>query len=152
MTRGTNARWIATRAVWRLSIALAVLGPLPAYGQESLPPSAGAPVASTGASAAGNRPERAAHAAAAQPDAPPEPDGYRMEDYRSPTPATLKGAKVVGTGDALALWREGSSAFIDVLPRPPKPQNLPPGTIWRDTPHDSLPGAIWLPNTGYGAS
>jgi hypothetical protein len=41
-----------------------------------------------------------AHAAAAQPDAPPEPDGYRMEDYRSSTPATLKGAKVVGTGDA----------------------------------------------------
>jgi len=53
MTRGTNARWIATRAVWRLSIALAVLWPLPAYGQESLPPSAGAPLASTGASAAG---------------------------------------------------------------------------------------------------
>ena len=70
MTRGTNARWIATRAVWRLSIALAVLGPLPAYGQESLPPSAGAPVASTGASAAGNRPGRAAQAAAAQPPAP----------------------------------------------------------------------------------
>src|SRR6476619_4876545 len=69
MTRGTNARWIAT-SVWRLSIALAVLGPLPAYGQESLPPSAGAPVASTGASAAGNRPGRAAQAAAAQPPAP----------------------------------------------------------------------------------
>jgi PQQ-dependent catabolism-associated CXXCW motif protein len=92
-----------------------------------------------------------AHAAAAQPDAPPEPDGYRMEDYRSPTPSTLQGAKVVGTGEAAALWSEGSSAFIDVLPRVPKPQNLPPGTIWRDTPHDSLPGAIWLPNTGYGA-
>jgi hypothetical protein len=70
MTRGTNARWIATRAVWRLSIAVAVLGPLPAYGQESLPPAAVAPVASTDASAAGNRPERAAQAAAAQPPAP----------------------------------------------------------------------------------
>src|SRR6187399_3310507 len=63
MTRGT-----ATRAVWRLSIALAVLGPLPAYGQESLPPSAGAPVASTGASAAGNRPGRAAQPPAPAPD------------------------------------------------------------------------------------
>ena len=92
-----------------------------------------------------------AQAAAAQSDPPPEPDGYRMEDYRSPTPATLKGAKVVGTGEAAALWSEGSLVFIDVLPRAPKPQNLPPGTIWRDTPHDSLPGAIWLPNTGYGA-
>jgi PQQ-dependent catabolism-associated CXXCW motif protein len=90
-------------------------------------------------------------AAAGRPDAPPEPDSYRMEDYRSPTPATLKGAKVVETREAAALWKEGSSVFIDVLPRPPKPANLPPGTVWRDPPHDSLPGAVWLPNTGYGA-
>ena len=26
----------------------------------------------------------------------PEPDGYRLEDYRAPTPATLRGAKVIG--------------------------------------------------------
>jgi len=29
---------------------------------------------------------------AAAPDAPPEPAGYRMDDYRAPTPATLRGA------------------------------------------------------------
>ena len=75
-----------------------------------------------------------AQAAAAQPAAPPEPDGYRMLDYRSPTPSTLNGAEVVGTGEAAALWSEGLSAFIDVLPRVPKPQNLPPGTIWRHPP------------------
>jgi hypothetical protein len=26
---------------------------------------------------------------------PPEPQGYRMEDYRAPTPATLRGALVL---------------------------------------------------------
>jgi PQQ-dependent catabolism-associated CXXCW motif protein len=81
----------------------------------------------------------------------PEPDGYRMDDYRSPTPATLKGARAVDTQEAAALSREGSFVFIDVLPRAPRPPNLPQGTLWHDAPHDSLPGAIWLPNTGYGA-
>ncbi|MEP3637036.1 MAG: PQQ-dependent catabolism-associated CXXCW motif protein, partial [Paracoccaceae bacterium] len=32
-----------------------------------------------------------------------------------------------------------------------KPENLPKGTIWRDKPRSSIPGAIWLPNVGYGA-
>ena len=43
------------------------------------------------------------------------------------------------------------TVFIDVLPRPPKPQNLPEGTIWRDKPRFNIPGSIWLPDTGYGA-
>lgn len=90
-------------------------------------------------------------AASGRADAPPEPDGYQMQDYRSPTPATLRGAKVLDTREAAASWKEGSSVFVDVLPRSPKPANLPPGTLWRDPPHDSLPGAVWLPNTGYGA-
>ena len=41
------------------------------------------------------------------------------------------------------------AAFIDVLPRAPKPENLPKGTIWREKPRNSIPGAIWLPNVGY---
>jgi len=82
---------------------------------------------------------------------PPEPDGYRMEEFRAPVPATLTGATVADTEAAEALWRSGGAAFIDVLPRAEKPANLPKGTIWRDKPHDSIPGAIWLPNVGYGA-
>jgi PQQ-dependent catabolism-associated CXXCW motif protein len=89
--------------------------------------------------------------ATAEIEAPPEPDGYRMADYRAPVPATLRGATVLDTTAALAMWKDGSSVFIDVLPRPPKPANLPEGTVWRDPRHDSLPGAVWLPNTGYGA-
>jgi PQQ-dependent catabolism-associated CXXCW motif protein len=38
-----------------------------------------------------------------------------------------------------------------VLPRPPKPANLPEGTIWREQLRPSIPGATWLPNVGYGA-
>lgn len=78
------------------------------------------------------------------------PDGYRMENYRAPVPDTLPGAQVLTAGEAHALWTEGA-AFVDVLPRPPKPANLPAGTIWREKPRPSIPGAIWLPNVGYGA-
>ncbi len=81
----------------------------------------------------------------------PEPDDYRMDHYRAPVPATLTGGIVVGPEAAYALWEKGGVAFIDVLPQAPKPENLPKGTIWRDKPRDSIPGAIWLPNVGYGA-
>ncbi len=80
----------------------------------------------------------------------PEPDGYRLENYRSTTPATLSGARVVDTGEAEKLWRDHSASFVDVLPRPPRPKNLPEGTLWRDTPRSDIPGSIWLPDTGYG--
>jgi PQQ-dependent catabolism-associated CXXCW motif protein len=81
---------------------------------------------------------------------PPEPEGYRTDNYRSSVPATLAGARVLVTEEAEAIWRAGKAVFIDVLPRPPKPQNLPEGTIWRDKPRPNIPGSIWLPDTGYG--
>lgn len=86
--------------------------------------------------------------AAAQPI--PEPDAYRVDEYRSPVPLTLSGATVVDDDAAYALWKTGRVAFIDVLPRPPKPQKLPEGTVWIEKSRNSIPGAIWLPNTGYG--
>jgi PQQ-dependent catabolism-associated CXXCW motif protein len=81
---------------------------------------------------------------------PPEPPGYRIEDYRAPTPATLAGARVVTTKEAEDLWKTGV-AFVDVLPRIPRPANLPPGTIWHEKVRMNIPGSIWLPDTGYGA-
>ena len=80
----------------------------------------------------------------------PEPDGYRLEDYRAPTPATLRGAKVIGTQDVEKIWRSHVASFVDVLPRPPRPRNLPEGTLWRDKPRSNIPDSIWLPDTGYG--
>jgi PQQ-dependent catabolism-associated CXXCW motif protein len=80
----------------------------------------------------------------------PEPDGYRTENYRAPVPATLAGARVLSTEEAETVWRAGTGVFIDVLPRAPKPPNLPAGTVWRDKPRHNIPGSIWLPDTGYG--
>lgn len=82
-------------------------------------------------------------------DQPAEPAGYRTEDYRAPVPVTLAGARVLTTAEAEAIWRDKSAAFVDVLPRAPKP-NLPAGTVWRERPHLNIPGSIWLPDTGYG--
>jgi PQQ-dependent catabolism-associated CXXCW motif protein len=89
-------------------------------------------------------------AAAAEPP-PAEPAGYRLDEYRAPVPATLAGARVLSTEQALALWRDKGGAFVDVLPRPPKPAGLPPDAVWRDKPRHDIPGSIWLPDTGYGA-
>ena len=88
--------------------------------------------------------------APAQQQEPFGPEGYRIDNYRAPVPATLAGARVLTTAEAEAIWRAKSAAFIDVLPRPPKPKNLPAGTVWRDAPRKNIPGSIWLPDTGYG--
>ena len=79
-----------------------------------------------------------------------EPDRYRLEDYRAPTPATLQGARAINTQEAEQIWRSGTASFIDVLPRPPRPKDLPEGTLWRDKPRANIPDSIWLPDTGYG--
>ena len=86
-----------------------------------------------------------------QPAPVSEPDGYRMEDYRAPTPRTLRGAQVLTTPQVEVLWKAGGAAFIDVLPRPPRPAELPAGTIWHDARRLNIPGSLWLPNTGFGA-
>jgi len=86
----------------------------------------------------------------AQQQEPFEPEGYRTDNYRAPVPATLAGARVLTTAEAEAIWRAKSGAFIDVMPRAPKPKNLPEGTVWRDAPRRNISGSLWLPDTGYG--
>ncbi len=82
---------------------------------------------------------------------PAEPTAYRTDDYRSPTPATLHGARVLTTDQAHDLWVKHQAVFIDVLPQPPRPPGLPAATIWHPKPRLDIPGSIWLPDTGYGA-
>ena len=79
-----------------------------------------------------------------------EPEHYRTEDYRAPTPATLRGARVITTAEAEALWKGGTAVFVDVMPHVPRPADLPPATIWREKQRLNIPGSIWLPDTGYG--
>lgn len=88
--------------------------------------------------------------AAAGAQSVPEPDGYRTRGYRAPVPATLAGATVLDTERTRALWESGVAIFIDVLPSPPRPANLPAGTIWQAPSRDTIPGATWLPNVGFG--
>lgn len=80
-----------------------------------------------------------------------EPEGYRLKDYRAPVPLTLKGALVIDPDEAGKLWDngEGGVIFIDVFPKPPTP-NLPEGTVWREPKHESIKGATWLANVGFG--
>lgn len=96
-------------------------------------------------------PARAEEAAPEPAAVPAEPPGYHFEPYRAPTPATLAGAQVLTAAQAEALWRGKAAVFLDVLPRPPRPANLPAGTVWHEQPHESIPGALWLPNVGFGA-
>lgn len=78
----------------------------------------------------------------------PEPEGYRGPPYRAPVPATLAGATVVDLAQAEAMQAAGA-VLIDAMPQVARPDNLPAGTIWNDKPHDTIPGAVWLPGFGY---
>lgn len=88
--------------------------------------------------------------AAAPTEAVTEPDAYRTDEYRKPVPATLRGAAVLSSEAASALWSTRTAIFIDVYPHAPKPLNLPADTLWREPAHYSIEDAIWLPNVGYG--
>ncbi len=90
-------------------------------------------------------------AGSASAQAPPEPDGYRLDAYQAPVPATVLGTPALTTAGAKTLWTERRATFIDVVPHVPKPAGLPAGTIWNEAPHRSIPGAVWLPDVGRGA-
>lgn len=91
-----------------------------------------------------------AFAALAMPAGVAEPDGYRMDDFRAPVPATLKGAIVLDTVAAERLWRAGQAVFIDVLPAPARPPNMAPGTLWLPKARHNIPRSLWLADVGFG--
>ncbi|MEA5162386.1 PQQ-dependent catabolism-associated CXXCW motif protein [Cereibacter johrii] len=80
----------------------------------------------------------------------PEPEGFRGEPYRAEVPATVMGQPGLSPEEARALHARGVP-FLDVLPHAARPEGLPEGTVWREKPHLTIPGATWLPNTGYEA-
>jgi PQQ-dependent catabolism-associated CXXCW motif protein len=82
---------------------------------------------------------------------PLEPQGYRMDDYRTPTPETVAGGVVLDTDAAYELWKSGSAVWIDVLPAPRRPANLPISALWMPVPHRDIPDSLWLPDIGRGA-
>lgn len=80
----------------------------------------------------------------------PEPDGYRMDKYRAPVPATLQGATVLGTADLAALIAERKPVLIDVLPKQRKPKDRDQAQLWIEPKREHIPGSVWLPNVGFG--
>jgi len=82
---------------------------------------------------------------------PPEPQGYRTDDYRAPTPATVAGGAALSTAAAQQLWKTGDAVWIDVLPAPHRPANLPATAVWLPVPRRDIPGSLWLPEIGRGA-
>jgi PQQ-dependent catabolism-associated CXXCW motif protein len=81
---------------------------------------------------------------------PEEPLGYRTEDYRSPTPATVDARPALDTEAARRLWEAHSAIFVDVLPAPRRPEGLAPAAIWAPRPRLAIPGGVWLPDVGRG--
>lgn len=81
---------------------------------------------------------------------PPEPRGYRMDDYRAPTPATVPGGTALDTSAAQRLWKDGGAVWIDVLASPHRPANLPSSALWLPVPRREIPGSVWLPDVGRG--
>lgn len=80
--------------------------------------------------------------------APPEPPGFRGEPYRAEVPDSLAGATVLDLAGVQA-WRIQGAVLIDVMPQVRKPDGLPADTLWRQPVHSTIPGAVWLPDTGY---
>ena len=65
-------------------------------------------------------------------------------------PASVPGAVRVTTEEVQALLAADDVVLIDVLPAPPRPENLPPTSLWLPPVRRNLPGSTWLPNVGYG--
>jgi quinoprotein dehydrogenase-associated probable ABC transporter substrate-binding protein/PQQ-dependent catabolism-associated CXXCW motif protein len=84
-------------------------------------------------------------------DAPsvPEPEGYRMERYLAPVPATLEGGTVVTTAELEQLIERERPVLIDVLQKTEaegEDADLP----WMQQAREDIPDSAWLPNVGYG--
>ena len=79
----------------------------------------------------------------------PQPEGYRLSDYRSPTPDGVTGATTVDTQAVQSLLSQGRviPIFVQRLER----STLPGGPWLQSKPYRQIPGSVWLPNVGVGA-
>jgi PQQ-dependent catabolism-associated CXXCW motif protein len=86
----------------------------------------------------------------AEEGAPPEPEGYRLENYHAATPATLQGATTVDTARAFEIWSSKGAAFVDTVSRPSRPVYLPHELEWSAPARRDIPGSVWLAGVGAG--
>ena len=79
-----------------------------------------------------------------------QPEGYRLQDYDARVPDGLDGAYSVTAAEVKRLQDERDAVVIDVIPEQRRPAVLPKNQIWFPLEHKGVPGAIWLPDVGYG--
>lgn len=79
----------------------------------------------------------------------PVPNGYRMDNYRAPTPAVLPGARVIHTAEAQELWAGRKTVFVDAAPAV-LGTGVHAGKWLPVKARNDIPGSVWLPNVGYG--
>lgn len=79
------------------------------------------------------------------------PEGYRLDEYRAPVPASVPGAQTIDTSLALTLHESGMALFLDVLPAQRRPEGFPETGLWLPKPRLNIPGSLWLPGVGHGA-
>ncbi len=79
-----------------------------------------------------------------------QPDGYRMEFYDAEVPAGLDGASTITAVGVKRPQESAGAVVVDVIPEHRRPDVLPENQIWIPVGHKGVPGAIWLPDTGYG--
>src|SRR5260221_11036650 len=84
-------------------------------------------------------------------EAPSEPPGYRLDDYRAPTPLTVAGRPAIDTAAARRLWEAHEATFIDVIAAGRPPDALPARALWAPLPHLAIPGGTRLPPSARGA-
>ncbi len=92
----------------------------------------------------------AAAQAAGQDDAAFDPvTGYRIAHYRAAVPETVPGGTRVDRDKTDALIKDGA-VLLDVMPS--EGAGADPATgRWRlSRPHQTIPGATWLPDVGRG--
>ena len=75
-------------------------------------------------------------------------DGYRLDRYRTPPPASVDGARTIDTAALQQLLAsEPQTLLIDVFRRP-----WLHGQFVGEEAHENIPGSLWLANVGEGAA
>jgi sulfur-oxidizing protein SoxY len=81
----------------------------------------------------------------------PEPAELWTGPVSAPTPATLRGARVIAAADLAQLLKTGHVVVVDVSNAPPRPAKLAPEAVWMPSPHAVIPGSLWLAGVGAGS-
>ena len=76
-------------------------------------------------------------------------DGFRKDGIHTPTADHVPGGETLNAEGVKHLIDQGKPlGLIDVVPTPPRPPELPAGTLWLPPRHTNIPGSLWIPDAG----